>query len=209
MISASGVTAVEQMTPMARDRIEALRTAGLSNSVVESEARPDANWSRGASDVDQAVRDTRVRRARLLALFAVLNLTGFGLVGAAGAAGWLELIWRADSSRLTAVITVLFLAGLGICTVIAFKRKPARELLNTVPFVADSLVLLGLIGTVLGFIMALSGVDPAVATDAKAVQPMIVQLIGGMGVALYTTLVGGVLYLWLSINYRLMSAHHG
>lgn len=194
---------------MARDRIEASRTADLNRSVTEGKARPDANWSHGASDVDQAIREGGARRARLLALFAVLNLTGFGLVGAAGAAGWLELIWQADSSRLCLVIAALFLAGLGFCAAFALPRTPARELLKTVPFVADSLVLLGLIGTVIGFIMALSGVDPAVAADPKAVQPMIVQLIGGMGVALYTTLVGGVLYLWLSINHRLLSAHHG
>lgn len=74
-----------------------------------------------------------------------------------------------------------------------------------VRYVANSLVLLGLIGTVLGFIIALSGVDPAKAQDVRAVTPMVANLIRGMSVALYTTLVGSVLNLWLSVNYRLLA----
>ena len=72
--------------------------------------------------------------------------------------------------------------------------------------VANSLVLLGLIGTVIGFIMALSGVDPATAGDVNAIGPMVSGLIGGMSVALYTTLVGAILNVWLMVNYRLLES---
>ncbi len=70
--------------------------------------------------------------------------------------------------------------------------------------IANSLVFLGLIGTVIGFIIALSGVDPAAATEVENVAAMISILIKGMSVALYTTLVGAVLYVWLIINYRIL-----
>lgn len=70
--------------------------------------------------------------------------------------------------------------------------------------VANSLVLLGLIGTVLGFIIALSGVDPNSASDIRAISPMVANLIRGMSVALYTTLVGAVLNLWLIVNYHML-----
>ncbi|MDP6475992.1 MAG: MotA/TolQ/ExbB proton channel family protein [Alphaproteobacteria bacterium] len=70
--------------------------------------------------------------------------------------------------------------------------------------IANSLVLLGLIGTVVGFIIALSGVDVDLAADVNSVGPMISTLIGGMSVALYTTLVGAVLNIWLMVNYRLL-----
>ena len=73
--------------------------------------------------------------------------------------------------------------------------------------VAGSLVFLGLIGTVLGFMIALSGVDPTQAGDAKAIAPMVATLIDGMGMALHTTLVGAILNLWLMSNYRLLE--HG
>ncbi len=69
---------------------------------------------------------------------------------------------------------------------------------------ANSLVLLGLIGTILGFVLALGAVDPEAAGDVAAVGPMISGLIEGLGVALYTTLVGSVLNIWLMLNYRIL-----
>jgi biopolymer transport protein ExbB/TolQ len=67
-------------------------------------------------------------------------------------------------------------------------------------------VFLGLLGTVIGFIMALSGVDAQAAGDVDAIGPMVTMLIDGMSVALYTTLVGAVLNIWLMINYRLLES---
>jgi hypothetical protein len=71
--------------------------------------------------------------------------------------------------------------------------------------VANSLILLGLIGTVIGFIIALSGVDPRHVAEVEAVGPMVATLIEGMSVALYTTLVGAVLNLWLMINHNMLT----
>ena len=70
--------------------------------------------------------------------------------------------------------------------------------------VADSLIFLGLIGTVIGFILALSGIDPEMAGKVENVSAMVATLINGMSVALYTTLVGAVFYIWLIINYRIL-----
>ncbi len=72
---------------------------------------------------------------------------------------------------------------------------------------AGSLVFLGLIGTVAGFMIALSGVDPSRAGDASSVAPMVATLIDGMGLALSTTLVGAVLNLWLVTCWRMLE--HG
>jgi hypothetical protein len=85
----------------------------------------------------------------------------------------------------------------------AFKLKLATRI-APVRHIANALVLLGLIGTVLGFIIALSGVDPDLAADIGAVGPMVSKLIEGMAVALYTTLTGAVLNIWLMVNYRLL-----
>ena len=68
--------------------------------------------------------------------------------------------------------------------------------------IANSLVLLGLIGTVIGFIIALSGVRPEVVSEVSAIGPMVSTLIAGMAVALHTTLVGSLLHLWLMVNVR-------
>jgi biopolymer transport protein ExbB/TolQ len=72
--------------------------------------------------------------------------------------------------------------------------------------VANSLVLLGLIGTVIGFIIALSSVDPNATAEADSIAPVIGRLINGMSVALYTTLVGSLLHVWLTVNHRLLAS---
>ena len=60
---------------------------------------------------------------------------------------------------------------------------------------ANSLMFLGLVGMVIGFIVALFGVDSKSVSGASAEGPMVTKLILGMSIALYTTLVGAVLYL--------------
>ncbi|MFQ5973844.1 MAG: MotA/TolQ/ExbB proton channel family protein [Alphaproteobacteria bacterium] len=84
-------------------------------------------------------------------------------------------------------------------------RVTVANRIAIVRHVANSLVLLGLVGTVLGFIIALSGVDPSAAADVRAIAPMVTELIRGMSVALYTTLVGAVLNLWLTVNYHILA----
>ena len=85
----------------------------------------------------------------------------------------------------------------------ALKLKLAYRIAG-VRHVASSLVLLGLIGTVVGFIVSLSGVNPETVADVTAIGPMVSKLLEGMGVALYTTLVGSVLNIWLMLNHRFL-----
>ena len=84
-------------------------------------------------------------------------------------------------------------------------RMRLSQRITAVRHVAGNLVLLGLVGTVVGFIVALSGVDPTQAGDVKSVAPMVAGLIEGMSTALYTTLVGSVLNIWLMANYQLLA----
>jgi MotA/TolQ/ExbB proton channel family len=70
--------------------------------------------------------------------------------------------------------------------------------------IANSLVLLGLIGTVIGFVVALSGVRPDLVSDVNSIGPMVSTLISGMSIALHTTLVGSLLHIWLMVNVRLL-----
>jgi MotA/TolQ/ExbB proton channel family len=85
-------------------------------------------------------------------------------------------------------------------------RLKLASRITPIRHVANSLVLLGLIGTVVGFIIALSGVRPEVVSDVGAIGPMVSALINGMSVALYTTLVGSLLNVWLMINVRLLES---
>jgi MotA/TolQ/ExbB proton channel family len=96
-------------------------------------------------------------------------------------------------------------AGDGRALAAADMRLKRAHGIASVRHVANNLVMLGLIGTVLGFIIALSGVDPNRAQDASSISPMVATLIDGMSVALYTTLVGSVLHVWLTINYHMLA----
>ncbi len=86
-----------------------------------------------------------------------------------------------------------------------FRARLAGRI-GIVRYLANSLVVLGLIGTVIGFIIALSGVDPDIATNPSAISPMVANLIEGMSVALYTTLVGAVLSVWLGLCYHMLAS---
>ncbi|MGH6914798.1 MAG: MotA/TolQ/ExbB proton channel family protein [Geminicoccales bacterium] len=57
-------------------------------------------------------------------------------------------------------------------------------------FVADLLLSLGLLGTVVGFIMMLGPIAALDATDHGAIRAALASMGGGMAVALYTTLTG-------------------
>ena len=80
---------------------------------------------------------------------------------------------------------------------LAHRIAPVRH-------IASSLVLLGLIGTIIGFVIALSGVNQDAVTDAGAIGPMVATLLHGMAMALFKTLVGSVLNVWLMVDYRLL-----
>lgn len=77
--------------------------------------------------------------------------------------------------------------------------------ISVVRAISTHLVTLGLIGTVIGFIIALSGVKANAVADVSAVGPMVSTLIQGMSVALFTTLVGAVFHLWLLMCYQVLA----
>lgn len=85
----------------------------------------------------------------------------------------------------------------------------ARMLLTIQPvnFIANLLILLGLVGTVIGFVIAVGGLGLSLADhdNAQSVQKALTQIVNGMGVALFTTLVGSILGgIWLQVHYQLL-----
>lgn len=84
-------------------------------------------------------------------------------------------------------------------------RSRLYSRISVVRLIANNLIILGLIGTVIGFIIALGGVDAERVADVASVAPMVSTLIQGMSVALYTTLVGAVLHVWLMMCYQVLA----
>ena len=73
--------------------------------------------------------------------------------------------------------------------------------------VANTLILLGLIGTVVGFVVAVSGLGDSLGQgeNVDRVKNVLSQIVNGMGVALFTTLVGSVLGgIWLQVHYQML-----
>lgn len=153
----------------------------------------------------------------LIMKLLILNACGLAALVWATTRGLVGMVFVGDSSGVCYAIAALFIAGM----VSIFRRaakvsraldrikaEGSREQVNGVKFMAKGehiadisqwLAMLGLTGTVIGFIMALHGMDAS--ADPKM---LIGQLISGMGVAFYTTLAGAVCGLWLDLNNRIL-----
>ena len=179
-----------------------------------------------------AAGSTEAGRFVLPLRFLLLNLIAAALVVAVYERGWLDAMIATDIYHLVKLNCAIFLVGLVLCgrriaqvsddlgnpsrywrpdadgqrrvlLAEALKMRFAVKL-GTVRHIAHTIVLVGLIGTVIGFIIALSGVNAEAATDPHAIAPMISTLLLGMAIALYKTLVGSVLNVWLMANYRIL-----
>ncbi len=195
--------ALRQTLEAARSHLLALRFA-LFN--VATFAMLGAAWAQGWIDTVLAADDTGLS----LGIFLVF-LAGLGICG--------QRIWQinmeleqaqarrpASHSRAAHYLDEVAERDSGSRSISASRLKMVlSSRISTVLHIANSLVLLGLVGTVVGFIIALSGVDPQSAGSADAITPMVAELIHGMSVALYTTLVGAVLHLWLKVNFLILS----
>jgi MotA/TolQ/ExbB proton channel family len=69
---------------------------------------------------------------------------------------------------------------------------------------AAAAIKLGLLGTVVGFIVMATEIGQLPSFDIDQVQTLLKQMTGGMAIALYTTLVGLVANLWLGLQLLLL-----
>ena len=71
-------------------------------------------------------------------------------------------------------------------------------------FVADAMLKLGLLGTVIGFILMLSSIQSIDSFDVDTLKNALSAMSGGMGVALFTTLFGLVGGILLKLQYYIL-----
>lgn len=158
----------------------------------------------------------------LLFRFGILNGTMAGLLGFLASKGYVAAAFAADPTGITFLIVLLFLGLFGSTAFRVWKTakglnrmkagiRPSdqsfRKRLVKIAHIQEGaswLAYLGLIGTIVGFIIAISGVDLGALSTAQGVQAMIPELMTGMGVALYTTLAGSFFGIWTEINYRML-----
>ncbi len=71
-------------------------------------------------------------------------------------------------------------------------------------FLADVMLKLGLLGTIIGFILMLGSVAETSSLDANTMQKILRQMSVGMGTALYTTLAGLLASVTLAAQFQLL-----
>ena len=72
-------------------------------------------------------------------------------------------------------------------------------------FAADSVLKIGLLGTIIGFILMLSPIASLASFDPGSLQAALGQMSGGMAVALYTTLTGLVVNIVLRFQFQFLA----
>jgi hypothetical protein len=165
----------------------------------------------------------------LLYRMGIVNITMAALVGYLGHKGYLAMALAGDPTGITVLIAVLFLVLSSSMARRAWKTskgmnflkgateaqlrvppkgKPWTKRMAKIKHLRDGstwLAGLGLIGTMVGFVMALNGLDVGSLTELSGVQAMIPQMMTGMKVALFTSLAGLGFGMWNEVNYRMLS----
>lgn len=121
----------------------------------------------------------------------ILNFAGLCFIAWAWWLGYVGFVFTHDVSHISYLISALFVASMvGVFLGRAGHLERAEVWLVT----------LGLIGNVVGFIIALQNIDTGSLGTAEGVQKVAASLLAGMGVAFCSTLVGAVAALWISVN---------
>ena len=108
--------------------------------------------------------------------------------------GFFHVVWESDLTKLSFVIIVLFVLT---SIAIGFKtwKSKTKQLtdfeLDTLWFTSESMLTLGMIGTVAGFILMLGESFGSIdASNPETLKSALATMAVGMSTALYTTLIG-------------------
>jgi hypothetical protein len=103
--------------------------------------------------------------------------------------GWLLPLYEKDATMITYLITVIF----GATTLsLGYKSFLKKQFENEVEwFVSDAVLTLGMIGTIIGFMIMLVGTfDTVEFTAAENIRAVLSSMSKGLYTALSTTLLG-------------------
>lgn len=127
----------------------------------------------------------------MTARLIILNTCWLALVVWAAFMGYVQFVFTHDISGLSYVISALLVVAVGA----AFAGRT-----SFLPHAKIWFVMLGLIGNICGFIVALQGMAGGSLTDADGLMKLATALLDGMSVAFCSTLVGAIAALWTSTN---------
>jgi|TARA_B100001540_G_C15639083_1_gene565740 amino acid transporter len=105
---------------------------------------------------------------------------------------WFDALYNSDQTKISfLIITIFIIASVTVGYLSYRNSKNFNKLSNYVWFSSETMVTLGLIGTVAGFLLMLSSAfDNLDVKNVENVQEVITDMSLGMSTALCTTLVG-------------------
>jgi len=106
--------------------------------------------------------------------------------------GWFEKLYDSDQTKISFIIITIFIAASIATGFLSFRSEYVyKKISNFIWFASETMVTLGLIGTVAGFLLMLSSAfDNLDVSNVENVQKVISNMALGMSTALCTTLSG-------------------
>lgn len=142
---------------------------------------------------------------------ALINLAGMFMLFTAYLQGWVQHVFRSDSSHMTVLIAVVFFGGvlatLWQAWAPATNPERARMNLQAIRYVGTTLVMLGLLGTVIGAFKAFQALDPAALSDHSKGVIMTLKSLNSLGIGVACTILGCVTNIWTMLNVAIMERY--
>lgn len=112
--------------------------------------------------------------------------------------GSLEFLWETDVTKLSFLVIALWI---GTSAVIGYTGYCKKTNFDTPWFIAESCMTIGMVGTVIGFMLMLGSsfaeIDPG---NIDSMRQVIIDMAAGMSTALLTTLTGLIASLFLKVQ---------
>ena len=127
--------------------------------------------------------------------------------------GLVSVLLEGDKSRLSWLILAIWLGMSArwlfllrsIESTDAIAEDDMVRWLNHGWFAADSVLKVGLLGTIIGFILMLVPIGELTSFDASSLQNALAAMSAGMAVALYTTLTGLIANIILRFQFQFLA----
>lgn len=128
----------------------------------------------------------------------ILFLLQLSLIGICQYFNLLEWVWNNDATKISILILGLWLFATIQTGFYTYKyeigqinKKTLEKKLEDGWFVSDQCLSLGMLGTVIGFLLMMGSITTS--TDVDSIKTMLGTMSSGMGTALITTAIGMIL----------------
>ena len=156
----------------------------------------------------------QIKHVLFLKWWLFVTLIGVALAYLTIQDGW-QMLWEKDATKLSFLLLAIFVQMTAWCGYKTWRLskfidegkqeehivEKIESLMEVGWFTSDLCLTIGMIGTVIGFIMMLSGFAALDVSNVKTVQDLVKALGIGMSTSLYTTLTGLICSAFLKIQY--------